>query len=202
MRKYKLTRVNEDFILEKGSVKYILKKVEGIDIHASSCGRFILYKDFVYSLNSKGYYFNGNTRRKFLHRELWEDAFGKVKPGMLVHFVDGNNKNLNISNLTCVSRKENLDLRMNNSKLELLGKEVKCKLCGVEFKSNGYSKKKVCSEECWRRDYNVRRKQLARSKKFRNCETCGIEFEVVMFSYRRFCCAACRQDSYILEIKD
>ena len=44
---------------------------------------------------------------KFVHIIVWEEANGPVPPGHIVRFVDGNTKNIVLSNLVCITRSEN-----------------------------------------------------------------------------------------------
>ena len=42
------------------------------------------------------------------HRLLWEQHNGKIPNGMLIIFKDGNNKNIKLSNLEMITRKDNM----------------------------------------------------------------------------------------------
>lgn len=44
---------------------------------------------------------------KFVHIIVWEQANGPVPPGHIVRFVDGDTKNIVLSNLICITRSEN-----------------------------------------------------------------------------------------------
>lgn len=48
-----------------------------------------------------------------LHRYNWEQANGKIEPGMIISFVDGNTLNCEISNLEILSMEQNM---LRNSK--------------------------------------------------------------------------------------
>lgn len=56
------------------------------------------------------------------HRYIYEKNFGKIPDGYNVIFLDGNKKNLEISNLKLVSKAE--DLIMNNNRLFTKDKEL------------------------------------------------------------------------------
>lgn len=56
------------------------------------------------------------------HRYIYEQHYGKIPEGYNVIFLDGNRKNINISNLKLVSKYE--DLIMNNNKLFSTDKNI------------------------------------------------------------------------------
>lgn len=49
----------------------------------------------------------GMFQWKLLHRVIWERMNGPVPHGMLVSFIDGNNQNCKITNLTLITKKQN-----------------------------------------------------------------------------------------------
>lgn len=48
----------------------------------------------------------GRQRWKFVHVILWEEAYGPVPPGYAVKFIDGDRRNVVLSNLCLVSRSD------------------------------------------------------------------------------------------------
>jgi hypothetical protein len=71
----------------------------------------------VYSRNtnakgSKKYYFRANSRSPqgeiLLHRQIWVDVNGPIPFMHVIHHIDGNTANNNVSNLMCISERDHL----------------------------------------------------------------------------------------------
>lgn len=64
------------------------------------------YKGFIYKKN-KGYYYRSNKGKVIrLHREVYEDCFGKIPSGFVVHHKDGDKTNNDPDNLVLMKRGE------------------------------------------------------------------------------------------------
>lgn len=50
----------------------------------------------------------GMGQWRLLHRVIWERCNGKIPKGMIVIFLDGNKKNLNIKNMALLTKAENM----------------------------------------------------------------------------------------------
>jgi len=61
-------------------------------------------------------YTSAKTRYRHKHLFIWEKANGKVQPGMVVTFKDGNKLNCDLDNLIVISRAENLYLNRHGYK--------------------------------------------------------------------------------------
>lgn len=68
---------------------------------SSDVGTERITKDFVVIKTE-----SGEWKQKQVH--IYEQNFGKIKKGEVVKFLDGNNRNFELSNLKCVSRIENM----------------------------------------------------------------------------------------------
>lgn len=67
----------------------------------------------------------GQTKKDWepLQRVIYEKAYGKIdRKKQVIIFLDGNTKNIELSNLKCISRYENL--RLNKEKLRFKNKEA------------------------------------------------------------------------------
>ena len=64
----------------------------------------------------------GNDNWELKHRWIYEQHYGKIPEGYNVIFLDGNKKNLDINNLKCITK--NQDLIMNNRKLFTKDKDI------------------------------------------------------------------------------
>jgi hypothetical protein len=47
------------------------------------------------------------------HRVVYETAFGKIPKGMIITFLDGNKQNMELSNMNCITKAENLIMNRN-----------------------------------------------------------------------------------------
>jgi predicted XRE-type DNA-binding protein len=88
------------------------------------------------NLDGNGYYIittekEGNCK-KFLHRLIWEEAHGPIPDGYVIHHIDKNKTNNNISNLQCLTQFEHKSIHSkeqwhgeNNYMAKLTEKDVK-----------------------------------------------------------------------------
>jgi len=69
-----------------------------------------------------------------LHRKIWEDANGPIPFMHIIHHIDRNPDNNELSNLACISEREHLS-RFHKGKLRRnLLPEMACVRCGKSFK--------------------------------------------------------------------
>ncbi len=106
-----------------------------------------VYQDSNYYLDQHGYY--TKTRPyKALHREVWKEANGDIPEGSVVHHIDHDKGNNNLSNLKVMTLGEHT-LHHSNSNPKPYTKRKKvvkeCRQCGIEF-ITFYSKS--CSDKC------------------------------------------------------
>lgn len=120
------------------------------------------------------YYLGGakwKVSAKYLHRKMWEDVYGEIPKGFIVHHKDGDSSNNTIENLEIMSRKHHMELHMqeverredlremmiiNKAKVlkalkdyhkNKVAKEYVCVVCHSLF--NSFSKQaKYCSKKC------------------------------------------------------
>jgi len=57
-------------------------------------------------------------RFQFVHRAVWEKYHGAIPEGKLITFLDGNKDNCDISNLSLVDRRENLEINRSSLRFE------------------------------------------------------------------------------------
>jgi hypothetical protein len=67
---------------------------------------FIMYGGNKYTLRNTGYYGKTNGKRTLLHRDVWEDAHGKIPKGWDVHHLDCDRENNALSNLEILPKAE------------------------------------------------------------------------------------------------
>lgn len=72
------------------------------------------------------------------HRFIYEQKYGKIKKGYLVHFKDNNHCNLSIDNLEVISKRDNLKRNLNREKA---GKSIRATNLKKQHESRIYRKK-------------------------------------------------------------
>jgi len=129
---------------------------------------------------------NGHYRGyhgKYIHQAVWEHFNGKIPKGYIIHHIDGDKSNNDISNLQIMTQPEHMKLHREN----IESKKCICDYCGKEFvsKPNFKGERRFCSEECgdkWKheKDYEIR-----------ICSECGKEFNVYKYSKTKYCSREC-----------
>lgn len=62
---------------------------------------------------NKGYIIISNKHNKILeHRLIWEKYFGKLKEGMIIHYLNGNRSDNRIENLMAMKRNEHSGIKI------------------------------------------------------------------------------------------
>lgn len=74
-------------------------------------GKYYLANNGYYTLSSKEYY------KKLLHRVIWEDNYGEIPKGYVVHHKDEDKLNNDIENLELMSLKEHGSMHHKGKKL-------------------------------------------------------------------------------------
>lgn len=74
-------------------------------------GKYYLANNGYYTLSSKEHY------KKLLHRVIWEEHYGEIPKGYVVHHKDGNKLNNDIENLELMSLKEHGNMHHKGKKL-------------------------------------------------------------------------------------
>lgn len=88
-----------------------------------------------------------NGRTVQIHRMVWEQAHGPIPPGYIVHHVDHDKRNNDLSNLALMSRQEHS--AHHNDKHP----RVKtCEVCGTEYEPapTKRARSKTCTYDCAR----------------------------------------------------
>lgn len=117
--------------------------------HAKSiCYRMYFHRSFKVS---------GVKFKVFLHRYVWEKAFGAIPEGLHVHHVDGDPSNNALENLTLVTPEKHVKLHremgivygsfpLDEFPTKILIEKI-CPRCGVKFKTDNIARK-YCSRSC------------------------------------------------------
>ncbi len=126
--------------------------------------------------------------RVYLHRYIWEQKYGRIRRGCVVHHIDHNKHNNDISNLQMVTIKQHR--RLHNAHLINRDKqEFVCVTCGVKYMSLNQGTNRFCSEKCcadWKRK-NVLEPRF--------CSVCDKIFMIYKFAHTKTCSPVCARQS-------
>ena len=134
-----------------------------------------------YKRNESGHY--RGYHGKYIHQAVWEHFNGKIPKGYIIHHIDGDKSNNDISNLQLMIQSEHI--KLHQSLIE--PKKCTCEYCGKEFESIGNFKGecRFCSEECGIKFQHENKYEI------RVCEVCGKEFDVYKYSKTKYCSREC-----------
>lgn len=76
----------------------------------------------------------GAYLQRLLHRVIWEDHNGPIPYDCIIHHIDGNSLNNDLSNLACVPLRDHLSVYHTENKYKN-AKEIECTRCGSVFKA-------------------------------------------------------------------
>lgn len=134
----------------------------------------------------RGGHFTTSTRDS-IHRAVWIYYHGAIPEGnYVIHHIDFDKGNNNISNLQLVTKSEHQYIHKPNGKPK--EKEFICDECGKKYIAFDCGQAShFCSKSC--RDKNKKK----RITKVLICPQCGKEFETRRFNKTRFCSRECAQ---------
>lgn len=119
----------------------------------------IIYDGYTWTKNRYGYYVNTSDKKineNLLHRYIWSEKFGKIKDGYVIHHVDFDKNNNNISNLISLERCAHSKLHGAKRKKTKIDKRNRvfekkysktCIICGNNFEA-ALDKSLYCSLKC------------------------------------------------------
>ncbi|ANU28444.1 HNH endonuclease signature motif containing protein [Planococcus versutus] len=149
--------------------------------------KFITFYDLVYTLDEKtGYYLN-STKRKRLHRSIWEHHNGEIPEGYHIHHIDGNKNNNDISNLECMPAKEHAYLHG-----KYLENILKMKRIQVEGQKKAAEWHKSAEGSEWHKQHYEKHKASLYKTETKKCKYCGIDYEVVVSKANLYCSNKCK----------
>jgi len=120
---------------------------------------------------------------KYIHQVVWEHFNGEIPKGYVIHHIDGDKSNNEISNLQIMTQHEHMELHREN----IVSEKNICDYCGKEFvsKPNFKGVCRFCSEECGIKF------QHEKNHEIRICSECGNEFDVYKYSKTKYCSREC-----------
>lgn len=135
----------------------------------------------VYHKKAGKYYVSSDFS---LHRIVWEYYYGEIPDGYVIHHIDANKDNNDISNLQMLTSVEHRKLH----NLQTKSNEYVCEVCGKIFaSSNIRGKARFCSKECNAKAYSP----PDNSFEVRQCPVCGKNFRALKNGNQRFCSCSC-----------
>lgn len=102
---YSLAEVANLLGITRQSVFKILK-LRGVQLRKLPSKPFVIWKSKKYTLRSNGYFALTTGERTYLHRDMWEDAFGAIPAGHDVHHKDEDKLNNRIENFALHTQSE------------------------------------------------------------------------------------------------
>ena len=126
------------------------------------------------------------TKRTSIHRAVYRYYRGEIPDGYIIHHIDGNPTNNDISNLQCLTNSEHRKIHH----LMMPAKNSVCINCGKKFlyRSVGVSAR-FCSAKC-REIYDVKERASGRYET-RTCEICGKDFRTRKRNSATTCSSKC-----------
>ena len=135
------------------------------------------------SLDARTQYFNGKLYRlwpssvyfrnqRWLHREVWEYAFGKTPAGCHIHHKNGNAGDNRLENLECIPAEEHLRAAARKRQVDgsLLPPGFKARAAAAEWHRSEAGRE-------WHRQHAIRSKAWTKWKRVdAPCEHCGKVF--------------------------
>lgn len=155
----------------------------------------IIFNNVTYKLMSKGNYYlsqsthNAERRKaKSLHVAIWEYHNNKSVPkGYVIHHIDGNKFNNDISNLQCLTREEHYNLHRSNMLKANKSKEHIEHLNNIRHKATEWHKSEAGKE--WHKQHGAK---LKKQYPTRICQYCGKEYQSKNL---QFCSRTCSNKS-------
>ena len=153
----------------------------------------IVYKEETFYLQTSGkYYQSGNktVKHRLLHRRIWADANGDIPDGYVVHHVDGDWQNNDLSNLEAIpSGKHSSDHMIERHK----DPQMKAIFDAGLVKAREAAKKWHASEEGieWHRKNGLAVWQNKEQSSV-ICQSCNAEFKTFWPQKAKFCSKACQ----------
>ena len=164
----------------------------------------IVYVGVSWHKRPSGHYHN--KRRGYLHRFIWQEKHGQIPHGFVIHHIDHDVNNNDISNLALMSKSDHQrhhaigrvgterqrEVARENLKRARHPKQAACIHCANQFISTASGQPgKFCSTRClelWRVN--------AFKPEIRKCIVCSSEY-LAKKSFQRYCCKRCNAKSTV-----
>jgi len=158
----------------------------------------ILFNKREYKLYKGEKYYSCGGRR--LHRDVYEFHYGKIEEGYVIHHVDFDPLNNDISNLIKLTHKDHSKIHEEVKTPEQLKKRITNLLENAQKEAIKWHKSKEGRK--WHKEHYEKMKHKMYKTFIKKCSVCGVEFEGDHKS--RFCSNKCkskhRRDSCVDDI--
>ncbi|TWW10239.1 hypothetical protein LABALGLTS371_15270 [Dellaglioa algida] len=152
--------------------------------------KYVHFNGLKFTRDDKNGYYLNSTKRKRLHRYVWEYYNGRIPEGCHIHHLDHDKSNNDITNLQLMKHGEHATLHgLERAKLQR--KEIirnlneNARPAAIEWHKSDEGRK-------WhKKHYESTKEKLHQIKKF-ECEDCGEEFEAQDTGVNRFCSNKCK----------
>lgn len=139
--------------------------------------------------SDRPYYYNSNTR-KYLHRYLWEKAYGDIPKGYEIHHKDHDPFNNDLENLEMIKSDEHKLYHTKNltdEQRDFLRRNMieNAMPAAVEWHKSEAGKE-------WHRKHYEKTKDKLHAKIKMACEMCGVKFVTENNGKNRFCSNKCK----------
>ena len=188
---FKLLRSAVETPLELAAVDELINKVDGDGLKVEKIDEtHQKFNGITYgrNLQRNDHYF----KLVHLHRAVWTYYFGEIPDGYVVHHIDGDKENNDISNLMLMSKSEHIQLHHTTMKMPQKPSKkttFKCIVCGKEYEAVNNGRNLYCSLECL-----AKYRDNTLYAETRNCLFCGKEFVTNKYSNHKFCSHKCSTD--------
>ena len=183
---FKLLRSAVETPLENAAVEDLINKIDGDGLKVEKIDEaHQKFNGIVYTRNIQRntHYFKVTS----LHRAVWTYYYGALPDGYVIHHIDGDKSNNDISNLTIMPSADHMRLHARNEFFKGMSRKLfKCVVCGKEYEAINTGNNRYCSEKCL--DHYKRTEGCVET---RHCERCGKEFTVYKYKSTRFCSPQC-----------
>ncbi len=187
---FEMLRAAAETPLEEAAVEDFINKVDGDGLKIEQIDEtHQKFNGIVYGRNLKrnDHYF----KLVHLHRAVWTYYYGEIPDGYVVHHIDFNKDNNDISNLMLMTNAEHMKFHAENKKPQKPSKKskFKCIVCGKEYEAVNIGRNLYCSKECLE-EY----KKTWLYGETRRCLFCGKEFTAYKYGNHKFCSHKCSTD--------
>lgn len=163
--------------------------------------RKIIIDGLSFVRSGRLYYYNSHTRR-YLHRYIWEKAYGEIPEGYEIHHKDHNPLNNDLENLEMVETMEHRNYHARNLTDEQ--REFYKRNMNEKARPEAIKWHKSIEGREWHKKHYHNTKHKLHKRITRKCDSCGVTYEAQDTKGNRFCSNKCkskwRRDSGIDDV--
>ena len=151
----------------------------------------ILFNGRRYFRKENGYYYNSSTR-KHLHQAIWIAENGPIPDGYVIHHIDHDKDNNDISNLACITAEEHRRIHKEEMPDEL--REWYRNNLNENARPKAIEWHKSEAGRDWHKEHIRKQHESGVFKHELKCSNCGKEYvgEINKKDGNHFCCNNCR----------